>query len=78
MRMRVLATSLIVAVCALGIGRAAEDREVADFRIVVAFDRAQEEIVLKCTAGCAWTDLKFGCSEPKGCSSPIDEYGMTD
>lgn len=78
MRTRVLLVSVMAAVCLVGIGRAAEQRELADFRMVVAFDPAANEVVLKCTAGCAWTDLKFGCSEGGGCSSPIDEYGMTD
>jgi hypothetical protein len=78
MRMRVLVASLTVAVCAMGIGRAADHPELAKFRIVAAFDPARNEIVLKCTAGCAWTDLSFACGKDDGCSSPIDQYGMTD
>jgi hypothetical protein len=78
MRIRVLVTSLILAACAAGIGYAAEQREVADFRMVVAFDPANNEVVLKCTAGCAWTDLKFSCSKGGECSSPVDEYGMAE
>ncbi len=78
MRMRVLVASLIVAACVVGIVRAAGQPELADFRIVVAFDQATNQVVLKCTAGCAWEDLTFGCSADGSCSSPIDEYGMTD
>jgi hypothetical protein len=76
MRTRIVISSLIVAVWATGIGRAAHDPGLADFQIVVAFDAQKNEVVLKCTSGCVWTDLSFGCRAGEECSSPIDEYGM--
>lgn len=78
MRTRLLIGSLVVAICAIGIGRAAEHPEQANFRIIVAFDGTKKEVALNCTAGCAWTDLTFGCAEDEGCSSAIDAGGMTD
>jgi hypothetical protein len=78
MRMRVLVTCLIIAVCAFGIGRAAEQRSLANFRVVVAFDQVTNEIALVCTEGCAWTNVRFSCGTNGECESPIDEYGMAE
>jgi hypothetical protein len=78
MRAHILIGSLMIAACAIGIGRAAEQKELPDFRIVVSFDRTKNEVELKCTAGCAWTELTFGCDEQKQCSSAIDAGGTTD
>ncbi len=78
MRMHILIGSLMLAACAIGIGRAAEEKEPSDFRIVVSFDRTKNEVALKCTAGCAWTELTFGCEEEQQCSSAIDAGGIAD
>jgi hypothetical protein len=78
MRARILIGSLIVAACSFGIGRAAEQQRLADFRIVASFDAEQNTVALKCTTGCAWTDLTFSCRAGERCSSPVDEYGMTE
>ena len=78
MRVHVLIGPLIIAACAISIGRAAEEKEQSNFRMVVTFDKAKNEVALKCTVGCAWTDLTFGCGEDKQCSSAIDAGGMTD
>lgn len=78
MRMRIVIGSLIFAACAMGIGRAAEQREQSNFRIVVTFDGTKNEVALKCSAGCAWTELTFGCGEQEQCSSVIESGGMTD
>jgi len=78
MRTHMVLTVLTVLVCMFGIGRAAEQPALSDFRIVVTVDASAEEVVLKCTAGCAWTELKMGCRKDDGCSSPIDEHGMAD
>lgn len=78
MRMRIVIGSLLLAACAMGIGLAADQREQSSFHIVVTFDGTKNEVVLKCTAGCAWTELKFGCGEQEQCSSAIDSGGTTD
>jgi hypothetical protein len=78
MNTRALAIFLALFLVAIGLSRAAEQREVADFRIVVAVDQSRHGVVLKCTSGCAWTDLSFSCQENRKCSSPVDEYGMAD
>ncbi len=75
MRAYTLLALLIVAVSAFTVGRAAEPY--SSFRILVAFDPATNKVELKCTAGCAWTDLSFGCEQGSECQSPIDEYGMS-
>lgn len=78
MRTHILVGSLMIAVCAIAPGLAAEQKELPDFRIVVSFDRTTNEVELKCTAGCAWTELTFGCGEETQCSSAIDAGGTTD
>ena len=78
MRMRIVIGSLLLAACAMGIGRAADQREQSNFRIVVTFDGTKNEVSLKCTAGCAWTELKFDCGGKEQCSSAIDSSGTTD
>ena len=76
MNVRILIGSLVLA--SLAVGRAAEQRPLADFRVVVAVDPQKNEVVMKCMAGCAWTDLTFSCRENEVCSSSVDEYGMAD
>ena len=78
MNVRIVIASLTLALLAGGLGRAAEQPALADFRIVVAFNPQKNEVELKCTAGCAWTELTFTCREGEECSSPLDEYGMAD
>jgi hypothetical protein len=78
MNARAVAIFLALFLVAIGLGRAAERHEVADFRIVVEVDQHRNAVVLKCTSGCAWTDLSFSCRANEKCSSPVDEYGMAD
>jgi len=78
MNVRILIGSLVLAFLAAGLGRAAEQHQLANFKITVAVHPQKNEVVLKCTEGCAWTDLTFSCKESKGCSSPVDEYGMAN
>lgn len=78
MRVRTLVASLVLVACAFGLGRAAEQRPVADFHLVVAFDTSTREVSLECTAGCVWKTLTFGCQKDGACESSIDEYGMTE
>ena len=45
------------------------------FRIVVGF--TDEEIVLECTQGCAWTDTSWGPVGPAFDAVAVDAFGMT-
>ena len=78
MNVRILIGSLVFASLTVGLGRAAEQRPLANFKITVAVNPQKNEVALKCREGCAWTDLTFSCKENEECSSPIDEYGMTN
>lgn len=78
MNVRILIGSLVLASLAVGLVRAAEQRPLAKFKITVAVNPQKNEVMLKCSEGCAWTDLKFSCKENGECSSPVDEYGMAN
>ena len=76
------ALSAIGIIAVMGAGCASPSTQLAQsvsepehFRIEVGF--TAEEIVLKCTRGCAWTDLAWGPVGPAFDAVAVDNFGMT-
>jgi|GEM_PF-2397324 len=78
MKVRALIGSLGLALLAASLGRSAEERPVAAFKISVAVSSQKNEVTLKCAVGCGWTELTFACPQSGECSSLIDENGMAE
>jgi hypothetical protein len=78
MSARLLMAVLVLAVVGSSASRAAEQPAIADFRFTVAADPNTQEVVLRCSKGCAWETLTFSCNHNGVCSMPVDQYGTAD
>ena len=57
------------------VGRAQAQSRVAEFKITVQLTGGG--LIAQCSQGCRWTEVSFGCGDPKKpCRAEIDQQGV--